>query len=106
MQNKSSGRRKGRAAIAEAAAGGGMPHERDESPARVAGAANPPGQARLMGQAHEDIVRGLQDTDCRAQPVSLDSACLSPAPGAGRSRIARRRRRARARMKARPRNVE
>jgi hypothetical protein len=76
-----------------------MPHERDQSPASATGGTKPPSHARVIGQAQTDIQRGLQDTDCRAQPAPAGSPCPSPSPTAGapRSRLARRRRRARER---------
>jgi hypothetical protein len=60
-----------------------MPHERDESAAGSAGNARAiPSQARLLGQAHRDLERGLQDTDCRGVPDSADSACAPLPPAA------------------------
>lgn len=54
------------------------PHERDESSIATAGSKSP-AQAEVMRQAHADLERGLQDTDCRGQPVAADSACIAPA---------------------------
>jgi hypothetical protein len=53
-----------------------MPHERDESAAGSAGSTRAlPAQAGLLKQAHRDLARGLQDTDCRAIPNVSGSAC-------------------------------
>jgi hypothetical protein len=101
MQSSSPGRRKRRDPAPAAAPGKRLrlPHERDESPAG-SDAAKPPGQTRLIGQAGDDLQRGLQDTDCRAQPSTAGGLCPSPAGPAPRSRLARRRRSARARARA------
>jgi hypothetical protein len=66
-----------------------MPHERDES-ATAAPAAKTPEQEAVIGQAAEDLERGLRDTDCRAQPPGAGSACPqitrgSRPPARGRS---------------------
>jgi hypothetical protein len=70
-----------------------LPHERDETTG-AASTGNPNetvmGRA-LMGQAADDIERGLEDTDCRGIPsdifgsghCSLPSAAKSKAPGKG-----------------------
>jgi hypothetical protein len=104
MHSNSSGRRKRRdpAVGAGAAKRLRMPHERDESPTGAPGSTKTPDHAQRIGQAHDDLERGLQDTDCRAQPAAAGSPCPSPAAVAvaPRSRLARRRRRARALVRA------
>jgi hypothetical protein len=51
-----------------------MPHERDESPAHSTGGATP-AQDEVIGQAAEDLARGLRDTDCRGQSDAADTPC-------------------------------
>jgi hypothetical protein len=67
-----------------------MPHERDESATAATSAAKTPEQEAVIGQAAEDLERGLRDTDCRAQPPGAGSACPqitrgSRPPARGRS---------------------
>ncbi|MCL4798770.1 MAG: hypothetical protein KJ025_04230 [Burkholderiales bacterium] len=60
-----------------------LPHERDESPTDLATPGERPvQQRRMVGQAKEDLERGLQDTECLA-PHGADSPCPpvpEPAP--------------------------
>jgi hypothetical protein len=63
-----------------------MPHERDETAARSA-APETSGQDPVIGQAAEDLERGLRDTDCRGQPADPDAPC----PGATTTARARKR---------------
>ncbi|SCX56481.1 hypothetical protein [Nitrosospira sp. Nsp1] len=59
-----------------------LPHERDETTGAVAtGNSNETGRGRaVMGQAADDIERGLEDTDCRGIPSDIFGLghCSSP----------------------------
>jgi hypothetical protein len=65
-----------------------MPHERDESVVATE-EARTPAQAQVIGQAAEDLARGLRDTDCRGQPRSESSPCPGPASEPGKRMRAR-----------------
>lgn len=60
-----------------------LPHERDETTgATSTGNPNETGLGRaMMGQAADDIERGLEDTDCRGIPSDIFGSghCSSPA---------------------------
>lgn len=59
-----------------------MPHERDESASADSGGANgseqSPEQSEVIGQARDDLARGLQDTDCRGQRSGLGKSDACP----------------------------
>jgi hypothetical protein len=55
-----------------------MPHERDESAVDATAGGKAPAQEEVIGQAADDLARGLRDTDCRGQPRGERSPC----PGA------------------------
>ena len=62
-----------------------MPHERDESAVTSTTGGKAPAQEEVIGQAADDLARGLRDTDCRGQPRGEQSPCPDPA-GARRTR--------------------
>jgi hypothetical protein len=55
-----------------------MPHERDESAVTATTGSKAPAQEEVIGQAADDLARGLRDTDCRGQPRGERSPCPSP----------------------------
>jgi hypothetical protein len=57
-----------------------MPHERDESATAATSGRQTPAQEEVIGQAAEDLERGLRDTDCRGQPPEAGGPCPQPAP--------------------------
>jgi hypothetical protein len=65
-----------------------MPHERDEAPASAGASTSGrmPDQGEVMGQAADDLARGLRDTDCRGEPAEPGSPC-PPRAAAARPRV-------------------
>jgi hypothetical protein len=62
-----------------------MPHERDQAVGVPGKSDTHPTQAEVIGQAAEDLARGLRDTDCRGQPGAPASPC-PPRPRLARPR--------------------
>ncbi|HZP86510.1 MAG TPA: hypothetical protein VFB54_06795 [Burkholderiales bacterium] len=62
-----------------------MPHERDEAAVSNATDAKIFTQREVMRQAHDDIVSGQQDTDCRNMPAD-GGPCAQPPGAAHRGR--------------------
>jgi hypothetical protein len=78
-----------------------MPHERDESAAAATAGGKAPAQGEVIGQAHEDLASGQQDTDLRGEAAQELARTAYPIPRAGAARSHLRGRRAAAACPAR-----